>query len=223
MRNNRILYILVSISILLNIILFYTVLNSNETHKIYDNGIEKIVELRISNSNQIYSYATGVFISTNKIITNKHAVFNGTIQFNLIEYRFAHSDDYIQIDKIDYIFEDNDLVILNASESSLKWFKIGEPQLGETVYSFGNTNGYGIQFSTGVISSFSLIQYEGMSVNMIGSSILIDGGMSGGALVNKRGLLIGILTLRTRDSNNNPIYSVSYSINLSGMNFNEML
>lgn len=219
MKKNICLYVLFSISIALNIVSIIYISIQNSSQEIYNNSIKKVVELRASNEDESYSYGTGFFISPTKIVTNKHVILDGIEPFSLIEFRFVDSDEFLRIKDVVNVYEDNDLAVLSTEKRNSNYFNIGQSKLGETVFSFGNTNGDGIQFASGVISSYSMIQYNRMNISMIGTSILIDVGMSGGALVNDGGMLIGILTLRIRGDDNNPIYSISYSINLGALTF----
>jgi V8-like Glu-specific endopeptidase len=50
--------------------------------QVYNQSITKVVEIRTTNNNVDYSYASGCFVDKNRIVTNKHVVYNSTTSQN---------------------------------------------------------------------------------------------------------------------------------------------
>ena len=74
----------------------------------------------------------------------------------------------------------------------------------------------GISISQGILSNTSVrIVIDGEARSYIQAEINIAAGSSGGALLNERGKLIGITTLRLKDQYGNPQYGYGYSIPVS--------
>ncbi len=69
-----------------------------------------------------------------------------------------------------------------------------------------------------VVSYFKHVFYnpyssiDGKTVAAIQCDINITEGNSGGALLNKNGELVGVTTFRLKDSKNNVVYGISFSI-----------
>jgi S1-C subfamily serine protease len=73
----------------------------------------------------------------------------------------------------------------------------------------------GLSFNSGIISAFSNITVDGFTNKMIQTNIPLNHGNSGGALINNKGQLIGITTLRLKDINADLLQGLSYSIPVS--------
>ena len=66
---------------------------------------------------------------------------------------------------------------------------------------------YGISYTKGIISRTEvIIDYHEKMNKFIQTDINASSGSSGGALINKKGNLIGIITFRSKDTNNNINY-----------------
>jgi S1-C subfamily serine protease len=201
---------------LIFLMLYLAVRSSDTPAGIYEKAVDKVVELRASRTEGDYVYGTGCFVASDKILTSKHLIGGEPAEDYLIEYRPADQDQFIIIANIESIFPDTDLMILKTELPSQSWFKIAEADTGDQCYSLGNLDGKGLVFSSGIVSGFFNVEYDQMNIGMIASTIIIEKGMSGGALFDKSGRLIGILTLRIRSSEDgSPIYGVSYSVRLS--------
>lgn len=87
-------------------------------------------------------------------------------------------------------------------------------RVGEGVIAIGNALGYGQSVTTGVISALNReVTIDNITTNMIQTDAAINGGNSGGALLNSRGEVIGI---------NSAKYSSNYSsssASIEGMGF----
>jgi len=80
----------------------------------------------------------------------------------------------------------------------------------------GNGNNLGISLTAGVISKNEVeINFNGNFTSFIQVDATSTSGMSGGALLDENGSLIGIITLRLLDDYGTPIYGYVYAIPIS--------
>lgn len=92
--------------------------------------------------------------------------------------------------------------------------KSTELKVGQGVIAIGNALGYGQSVTTGVISALNReVTIDNISTNMIQTDAAINGGNSGGALLNSKGEVIGINSAKYSSS----AYTSSASI--EGMGF----
>lgn len=108
----------------------------------------------------------------------------------------------------------------SLDEDTLKSIKIAtmgnsnDLKVGNGVIAIGNALGYGQSVTTGVISALNReVSIDNTTTNMIQTDAAINGGNSGGALLNSKGEVIGI---------NSAKYSSSYSsssASIEGMGF----
>lgn len=110
--------------------------------------------------------------------------------------------------------------IKDIDSSTLKQIKIAtigsskNLKVGQGVVAIGNALGYGQSVTTGVISALNRqVKVENSTTNMIQTDAAINGGNSGGALLNSNGELIGINSAKYSSSG----YSSQASI--EGMGF----
>ena len=84
----------------------------------------------------------------------------------------------------------------NATLESIRIATLGNSKnlkVGEGVIAIGNALGYGQSVTTGVVSAVNReVSIEGLTTNMIQTDAAINGGNSGGALLNSKGEVIGI-------------------------------
>lgn len=200
-----------------NILLCMLYFNQPVNEKtLYNNALEKTVEIRCTNDGVNYGYATGAVIAKNgTILTNKHVVMANEDYFDLIQVRFYNDSDF-QDAHIVKVSESNDLALISIDKNVSSYFKLGKSvQGGEKIYTIGNPNGFGLSFSGGYISSPQrIVLYENTKINAIQTSIVINEGNSGGPLFNQKGELIGLISFRLRDSGGEVIQAVSFALHL---------
>lgn len=86
-------------------------------------------------------------------------------------------------------------------------------QVGEEVIAIGNALGYGQSVTNGIVSAKDReIQMEGFDSKLIQTNAAINPGNSGGALLNSRGEVIGINTVKVNDS---AVEGMGYAIPIS--------
>ena len=121
----------------------------------------------------------------------------------------------ILIELIDY-YSDNDLLILKTNDfhkNKIKLCKDDNVEIGDKVYAIGNSLNNGIGITEGIISVDKVnIRYNGKIQTFIQADVLIASGNSGGALLNRKGELIGITTFSLKDEKANIIYGMCYAI-----------
>ena len=181
---------------LLGTVLF---LSSCSSFDIYKDVIYKTVEIECQNE-YLKSSATGTLISKDgHIITNKHVV-QDFITNSTIKAVFINEEEYDA--EIQYVSTEYDLCLLKIEKKTDCFSKWSEAfDVGQEVCTIGNSNGYGLALSKGIISSYyKNVIYKGESIFSIQTSIEIYDGSSGGPLFNTKGELLGIMTFRIRDN-----------------------
>ena len=225
MKKSYITILILSIinSILLTGIIITLIIGNNkpiDSTEIFKNNIDSVVEVKASTSDIGESYGSGVIYSSDGyLITNAHVVSYTTLgeikTFETYEIRFSKDEEYMEAE---FVKMDNelDLAILKIKDD-IKYSPISFSKdtytYGDNVYAIGNTSNYGIGISQGIISVPEVnIIYNEISRRVIQADIDIASGNSGGALLDKKGRLIGITTFRTKDLSNNVNYGFAYSI-----------
>lgn len=163
------------------------------------------------------SKGTGVIMSETDdyilIATNAHVIEGAN------DLSVAFSDETAAEATIIGSDSTNDLGVIRVakkdlSKETLDTIKVipvgssGDLQVGESVVAIGNALGYGQSVSTGIVSALnrSIFSQEEMSVQdssksigMIQTDASINPGNSGGALLNMKGELIGINSIKFAD------------------------
>ena len=160
------------------------------------------------------SAGTGIIISQNDsellVVTNNHVVAGSdtlTVTFadgNSVEANIKGTDSEYDVAVVavplDSISEDTKKAISVATLGDSTELKVGEPAIA-----IGNALGYGQSVTTGVISALNRSVSETdqttgetteSSVKLIQTDAAINPGNSGGALLNSKGELIGINTVK---------------------------
>lgn len=177
---------------------------------IYKDVIYKTVEIDCQNE-YLKSSATGTIISKDGLIlTNKHVVKDFTTN-STIKARFINEEENYA--EIKYLSEEYDLCLLKIEKETDCFSSFSEEfEVGEEVYTIGNSKGFGLAINKGIISSnYKKVIYKDESILSIQTSIEIYDGSSGGPLYNSKGELLGILTFRIRD-NGTYIPGMSFAI-----------
>lgn len=208
--------ILIGFAIAAFLISLYFRSNSVE---IFNDNIEKTVEIRCSNDSEAWGYATGCFIdSEGAILTNKHVVKsnNSENSYKFIEVRLAKSNSWGKAEVVK-MSEGSDLAIIKIDSAKNKFFKLAKSaKNGEKIYTIGNPNGFGLSFSEGVISSsLREVTLHNESRMALQTDFVINGGNSGGPVFNSRGKLVGLMSFRLKDNMNDVIQGVSFAVPIS--------
>ena len=166
---------------------------------------------------------SGVIINEDEneiyILTNYHVVEDS----NELSVKFIDEKSYDA--KIKGVSERKDIAVVSVSKSlldseTLKQIKIAtlgnsdELKVGNGIIAIGNALGYGQSVTTGVVSALNReITTDEYTQEMIQIDAAINGGNSGGALLNSKGEVVGINTAKYSSSGS------STSASIEGMGF----
>ena len=102
-----------------------------------------------------------------------------------------------------------------------KPLKLGDSDkvfFGERVYAIGNGSNLGLSITQGIIGIPKVnIEYDNITREAIQCDLTISEGNSGGALLDKKGRLIGITTFQIKDSSGDIIYGLAYCIPINSV------
>lgn len=220
------LYVLMSFFLIT--VLFYSLWISNTTYtNVMSKSIEQVIEISVYNDNgEIISEGTGFFINQNGyILTNKHIVetLEQIDYLPIIKGRTVIEEEYNDLVIID-ISEEHDLAILRVSENSkdykaVKFATSANIDYGDSIYTIGNTYGYGLTLLIGNVSAPTrLVEYNNIEINAIQMNIDIESGNSGGPVYNNFGRVIGISTFRILDIDGNRMPGMNFALPLDVIN-----
>lgn len=149
---------------------------------------------------------SGVIISENEkeifILTNYHVVENTTE----LSVKFIDNKSYDAT--IKGVSEGKDIAVVTIDKSkisseTLKSIRVAtlgdsnELKVGNGIIAIGNALGYGQSVTTGVVSALNReVTTEKYTLNMIQIDAAINGGNSGGALLNSKGEVVGINSVK---------------------------
>lgn len=178
---------------------------------IYNKCIKSILEIYIDIDNGI-SAGTGVILKDGYVITNAHVLKclsnkkKDITQLATCVGNFVKSDKQINLDIV-AIDKDMDLALLeieNVEDYEEMAVCVDKVENAEKIYAIGNSKGQGISIVDGIVSDNER-KINGNKYIMF--SAPVNEGNSGGALINSKGELIGIVTLRRSDA-----ISMNYAI-----------
>ena len=153
------------------------------------------------------------------ILTNYHVVENSS------ELSVKFIDDKSYDAKIKGVSERKDIAIVsiikkNIDSDTLKQIKVAtlgdsnELKVGNGIIAIGNALGYGQSVTTGVVSALNReVSTDEYIQDMIQIDAAINGGNSGGALLNSKGEVVGINSVKYSSS------GTSSSASVEGMGF----
>ena len=195
-------------------ILENTELASNDISEVLENATKNVVGIsKIKNSGStIFSSKTdeeelglgsGVIISENGyIITNKHVSGNKySTCYVTLENGKTYNGNVVWADS------DLDLAIVKINVKGLNYMSLGDSEnikVGQSVYAIGNPIGFEFQrtVTSGIISGLNITikleennNYSYME-NLIQTDATINPGNSGGPLINTKGEMIGINSVK---------------------------
>lgn len=184
------------------------------------------------------SQATGMVINENGyVLTNAHVVtIENEENYRNLEYtgwdislNYADENEAYNASLISYdIALDLAILKMDVSEISnvkyVTFFDLTDPRTsnyenedaiklyyGESAFAIGNANGYGISITSGLVSApIRAFSDDGNNVLAIQTDAAINSGNSGGPLVNKYGVVIGINSFKIVTSSTSE--SLGYAI-----------
>ena len=192
------------------------------------------VQTMFGNFQQEYeSSGSGIIIGENDtellIVTNNHVVSGSNELTVVFSYDEDSEEPTVVSAKLKGYDSNKDLAVIAVSLSDLsddqlskiKIATIGDSsklQLGEDVVAIGNALGYGQSVTTGIVSALNRevsVQAENGSTitnKLIQTDAAINPGNSGGALLNMKGELIGINSVKVASSE---VEGMGYAIPIS--------
>ena len=161
---------------------------------LYEQVRVSIVSIQ-SRGRRSYSGGTGVILTQDGyILTNAH-VIEGSLG---VEVQLWNNHSY-EAELVGYDFAE-DLAVLKIDANGLTPAKFGDSELlrpGDAVAAVGDPLGYSGSISEGIISGLDRdMEVDGVTMDLIQTSAPINFGNSGGALLNDRGQVIGITTIK---------------------------
>ncbi len=187
---------------------FQNITNANELQKILSDANRYTVKIAHSTNtpfiedNYNASFGSGILIDKTNgiIITNAH-VSSYSPSINRVNFKFS---DPIQSKQI-YIDPEIDLAFLQVDPKSIPKEAIeaklqckNDYKQGQNVVAFGHPNGKDFTITRGIISA---IRYETDFFESIQTDAAINGGNSGGALIDiSSGLVVGINSFGATDA-----------------------
>ena len=216
---NKLLIWIVVISLALVLVLtsfFMSKFIPKSDERIFDENINKVVEIRVSNDESSWGYGTGCFVANNgRILTNKHMVFSQTLNANydFVEVRLPTSNDFVPAEILS-ISQSADLATIKIEKTDCQYFNVSENiKNGQAIYTIGNPNGFGLSFTKGNVSAtLRNVVYDNQTILAIQTSLVINEGNSGGPVFNQNGELLGLISFRLKDSSANVIQGVSFAV-----------
>lgn len=172
------------------------------------------ISVDAQNYNELYAHGTGVIIKSNgTILTNAHVVKD----IQNLTVIFANGDSYSG--SVQYIDEISDLAVVKINKLGLKPITFAPENsliVGQTVIAMGTP------LSVNHINSASKGIVSGVGVNIgqhylfTQSDVAINGGNSGGPLVNMKGELVGINSIKYSGVG---VEGMSFSIPVDTVNY----
>lgn len=212
--------VVLSLFLILNFCVIFYFMNLS-TSKIFDKNILKVVEIKVSDDEITWGYATGCFINSNgTILTNKHVAYNSTTEknYDIIQVRLANENEWLKANVLK-ISDNEDLALIKIERKNTHYFKFASKVAnGENIYTIGNPNGFGLSFTKGVVSSnLRNVLYNEKTIEAIQTDFVINEGNSGGPVFNEDSELVGIISFRLKDKNNDVIQGVSFAIPINNI------
>lgn len=205
---------------------------------ITNKGVSEIMTFFGNYQTESISSGSGIIIGENDtellIVTNYHVVADSkelTVVFSHEEDAAKNDEDasYINIAKVKGYDEDKDIAVIavkldeisDETKGQISIASIGnsdEIELGSGVVAIGNALGYGQSVTHGIISAIDReVTMEGVNGGEITNKYIqtdtaINSGNSGGALLNMKGELIGINSVKIAASG---VEGMGYAIPIS--------
>lgn len=168
---------------------------------------EKSTSIFLNEGSKLFSMGTGILISENgHILTNQHVAGN---KYNKCYVTLGNGREYEGT--VLWSDSDIDMAILKINVKNAKYMELYDSEkikIGEKVFAIGNPIGYEFQktVTSGIISGLSrtikIQEEEKVSYMecMIQTDATINNGNSGGPLINEKGKLIGITTIKLENT-----------------------
>jgi S1-C subfamily serine protease len=203
------------------IVLFPSINNSRliDEDKI-KNNFRSIIEVKAFDEIDRPTYGTGFFVSKKEIITNKHVVYlqqsdGSQTQYKSIYIRFADEEEYTEV-ILQKTSETLDLALLSIDVPiNREPLKIDESEIfyGDQIYTLSNSLNFGLSYTQGTISQPKVnLEINNVISEFLQLELSTAEGSSGAPVLNNKGKVIGIITLRQRDPSGIVVYGYVFAI-----------
>ena len=161
--------------------------------QVFSRSRSSVVVIVASSENE-QGLVSGFIVGDDKIVTNHH-VLEG-----MSEAFVVFSDGKVQpVSEVIAASAEQDLMILRVQTGHRRSLSLGDElslNEGDPVYAIGSPKGLQLSFTNGIVSSFR----KSSSQILIQTTAPIAPGSSGGPLLDKSGLVVGVTTSRIEDA-----------------------
>lgn len=162
--------------------------------EIYEKNVDSIVSIE-GEGEDSYGSGTGVIMTQDGyILTNAHVVAD------MRRVRVIFSDNSILPARLVGADAEEDIAVLKVEAEGLKPAEFGDSdqlRCGDMVVAIGDPLGYRTSITQGIVSALNrTVEVDGILMDLIQTSAPINFGNSGGALINDRGQVVGITTIK---------------------------
>ena len=197
--------IIILVVVILNQFILPTV-NGQTPEMIAQKTKESSVLLELTDMSGRTSQGSGFFVASGLVVTNYHVidgVRSGTAKLVGTETRYVLEGVVATDNK-------RDLAIVKVKNTNVPPLLLGNSdnvKVGEIVYAVGNPRGFEGTFSSGEISNIQIRGTARIQGKVLQFTAAISRGSSGGAVVNRFGEVIGIVS-ETRDDGQNLNFAI---------------
>ena len=187
------------------------VVNAQSPEIIAEKTKASTVLLELKDANDRSSQGSGFFVGNRLVATNYH-VINGkkTGTAKLVSKNSFTQQKRHEIEGVVATDKKHDLAIIKVSTLNAPSLLLGNSdtvEIGEIVYAVGNPRGFEGTFSSGEISNILPKGTPRIQDEVLQFTAAISRGSSGGAVVNRQGEVIGIVS-ETRDDGQNLNFAI---------------
>ena len=187
------------------------VVNAQSPEIIAEKTKKSTVLLELKDANGRSSQGSGFFVGNRLVATNYH-VINGkkTGTAKLVSKNSFTQQKQHEIEGVVATDKKHDLAIVKVSTLNAPSLLLGNSdtvEIGEIVYAVGNPRGFEGTFSSGEISNILPKGTPRIQDEVLQFTAAISRGSSGGAVVNRQGEVIGIVS-ETRDDGQNLNFAI---------------
>ena len=184
--------------ILLIFVIAFPVISFADADKIFkENRKAVVVVIAYDSKGKPISQGSGFIVRPDgAVVTNYHVISNA------VDIKIKAGDKVLKVEGLLHIDKENDIAILKAYGKNLPVVRIGDIEkltVGEKVYVIGSPEGFENTISDGILSGIREITDKRKILQITAP---VSRGSSGGALFNKNGEVIGIVTFLIEEAQN---------------------
>jgi S1-C subfamily serine protease len=188
-------------SLLIILISSYFIFKNDSPQKIYEKNVKAAVLIETYDLlGKPIGQGSGFILAEDGLVATNYHVIKDAASMEVE----THDEAILKPEGVLYIDQDNDMALVKLKtkeEAKLYKAKIGDPsklEVGEKIYTIGSPEGFKDSFSEGIVSQIREINGN----KLIQITAPISHGSSGGAVLNKKGQVIGISSLIHREGQN---------------------